>query len=190
MLLVGLSAHRHDVAHVDRADFPERFQLLRDASVVDGQLRRGGKFPLPPFRGLREVAAFLSLGHGIADDPLGSVKQQVLPILNRPLRHGYLSALRCAAPGTVAVIKRIRPVQSSIRGFEQAVVEVEKRIAGAVVDQRLDLAARVGFEVSHRAAIEGLDDHLVVVARNAGQLRVWIIEVWPTVVVVFDQADG
>ena len=139
---------------------------------------------------MREVAALLGLGDCIGNDALRGVEKQVLAVLDGALGHCNLGALGSAAADAVAVVESIRPVEAGISGLEQAVVEVQERIAGAVVDERLDLAAAVGFEIADGAAVERLDGHAFVARLVADERVVWIIRVRSAAFVVFDEADG
>ena len=154
MRFQGLAAHADDVPQVGRAHFPKCFQFLGDPAIVDRELRRGRELPLIPVRRLRQVAALHGFGDSISAEPLGRVEKQVLPILDGALRHGDLGALGGAAPGCVAFVECHRPVKSGEGSLEQAVVEIEERVAGAIVDERLDLAAAVAAEITDCAAVQ------------------------------------
>ena len=139
---------------------------------------------------MREVAALLGLGDCIGNDALRGVEKQVLAVLDGALGHCNLGALGSAAADAVAVVESIRPVEAGISGLEQAVVEVQERIAGAVVDERLDLAAAVGFEIADGAAVERLDGHAFVAGSVADELAEVVVRVRSAVLVVFDEGNG
>ena len=139
---------------------------------------------------MREVAALLGLGDGIGNDALRGVEKQVLAVLDGALGHCNLGALGSAAADAVAVVESIGPVEASISGLEQAVVEIQERIAGSVVDEGLDLAAAVGFEIADGAAVERLDGHAFVAGGVADELAEVVVRVRSAVLVVFDEGNG
>ena len=90
----------------------------------------------------------------------------------------------------MSFIERHWPVESGERAFEQAVVKVEERVAGAVVDQRLDLPAAVAAEIADGATVEAFDGHAFARCGVADERVVRIIQVGAAVIVIFNKRDG
>ena len=90
----------------------------------------------------------------------------------------------------MAIIKCHRPIQPGKCRLEQAIVEIQKWIAGAIVDQSLDLATRVAAEIPNGATIQTLDRHALARFSVTDQCIVRVIMIRAARVVVFNQTDA
>ena len=89
----------------------------------------------------------------------------------------------------MTIIKCHRPIQPGKCRLEQAIVEIQKWIAGAIVNQGFNFPAGITAEISDSPTIETFNSHALARFGAADQRIVWVIMVWAACVVVFDQRD-
>ena len=90
----------------------------------------------------------------------------------------------------MTIIKCHRPIQPGKCRLEQAIVEIQKWIAGAIVNQGFNFPAGITAEISDSPTIETFNSHALARFSVTDQCIVWVIMIRAACVVVFNQTDA